>query len=53
MKDGIKRMINGLEDENLGVFASLRKPEQNGQQTKNQSDFELESFFGGRTHVTI
>ena len=26
MKDGIKRMINGLEDERLGVFGSLRDP---------------------------
>ena len=26
MKDGIKRMINGLEDERLGVFGSLREP---------------------------
>jgi hypothetical protein len=24
MIDGIKRMINGLEDENLGVFGSLQ-----------------------------
>jgi GxxExxY protein len=32
MKDGIKRMINGLEDENLGVFGSLREPKHNGQQ---------------------
>ena len=24
MKDGIEGMVNGLEDENLGVFASLR-----------------------------
>ena len=32
MKDGIKRMINGLEDENLGVFGSLREPKRNGQQ---------------------
>ena len=26
MKEGIKRMINGLENENLGVFGSLREP---------------------------
>jgi len=26
MKDGIKRMVNGLENENLGVFGSLREP---------------------------
>ena len=26
VKDGIKRMINGLEDGNLGVFGSLREP---------------------------
>lgn len=30
MKDGIKRMVNGLEDENLGVFGSLREPKGNG-----------------------
>ena len=24
MKDGIEGIVNGLEDENLGVFASLR-----------------------------
>ena len=30
MKGGIKRMINGLEDENLGVFGPLREPKQNG-----------------------
>lgn len=29
MKDGIKRMINGLDDENLGVFGSLREPKGN------------------------
>lgn len=32
MKDGIKRMINGFEDENLGVFGSLRESKRNGQQ---------------------
>ena len=32
MKDGIERMINGLADENLGVFGSLREPKRNGQQ---------------------
>ena len=26
MKDGLKRIINGLEDNNLGVFGSLREP---------------------------
>ncbi len=26
MKGGIKRMINGLEEEKLGVFGSLREP---------------------------
>jgi len=31
MKDGIKRMVNGLPEDNLGVSASLREPEQNGQ----------------------
>ena len=29
MKEGIKRMINGLEDESLGVFGSLREPKTN------------------------
>jgi len=32
MKDGLKRMINGLEDRNLGVFGSSREPKRNGQQ---------------------
>jgi GxxExxY protein len=31
MKDGIKRMIHGLENENLGVFGSLRELKRNGQ----------------------
>ena len=31
MKDGIKRIVNGLLEENLGVSASLREPKQNGQ----------------------
>ena len=31
MKDGIKRMINGLDDANLGVFGSLRESKKNGQ----------------------
>jgi hypothetical protein len=26
MKDGIKRIVNGLEDESLGVFGSWREP---------------------------
>ncbi len=26
MRDGIERVVNGLEDEKLGVFASLRDP---------------------------
>lgn len=29
MKDGIKRIINGLDDETLGVFGSSREPEPN------------------------
>ncbi len=29
MKDGIKRMVNGLDDSNLGVFGSSREPKQN------------------------
>ena len=32
MKDGMKRMINGLEDESLGVFGSLRESKRDGQQ---------------------
>ena len=31
MKDGIKRIVNGLPEENLGVSASLRETKQNGQ----------------------
>jgi hypothetical protein len=31
MKDGIKPMINGLDDEKLGVFGSLRESKRNGQ----------------------
>jgi plasmid rolling circle replication initiator protein Rep len=31
MKDGIKRMINGLEDESLWVFGSLREAKKNCQ----------------------
>jgi len=31
MKDEIKRMVNGLPEENLGVSASLREPKRNGQ----------------------
>lgn len=31
MKDGIKRMINGLDDENLGVFGSSREFNRKGQ----------------------
>jgi len=31
MKDGIKRMINGLDDEKLGVFGSLRESRRKGQ----------------------
>ena len=31
MKGDIKRMINGLEDANLGVFGSSREPKQKGQ----------------------
>ncbi len=29
MKDGLKRMINGLEDKKLGVFGSLRESNRN------------------------
>ena len=29
MKDGLKRMVNGLEDNNLGVFGSSREPNRN------------------------
>ena len=31
MKDGIKRMINGLDDGRLGVFGSLRESKREGQ----------------------
>ena len=31
IKDGIKRMINGLDDEKLGVFGSLRESRKKGQ----------------------
>ena len=43
MKDGIKRMINGLEDENLGVFGSLREPKRNGQQGGDLNSESLRS----------
>lgn len=33
MKDGIKRMINGLEDENLGVFGSCVIPRETANKT--------------------
>jgi hypothetical protein len=32
MKIGIKRMIDGLDDGQLGVFGSLREPRKNYQQ---------------------
>ena len=37
MKDGIERVVNGLPDENLGVFASSReiKPSDNGESRKD------------------
>ena len=38
MKDGLKRMINGLEDNNLGVFGSCVSPNQNAAHTANQSE---------------
>ncbi len=31
MKNGIKRMVNGLDDENLGVFGFLRESKREGQ----------------------
>lgn len=31
MKDGIKHIVNGLGEENLGVSASLREPKRKGQ----------------------
>ena len=34
MKDGIKRMINGLDDKDLGVFGSLRESNRNSQPDK-------------------
>lgn len=39
MKDGIKRVVNGLPEETLCVSASLREPESNGQQ-RGDLDFE-------------
>lgn len=43
MKDGIKRMVNGLPEENLGVSASLREPERNGQQNGDLNSESLRS----------
>jgi GxxExxY protein len=43
MKDGIKHMINGLEDEKLGVFGSLRESKRNGQQDGDLNSESLRS----------
>jgi len=43
MKDGIKRMVNGLEDEKLGVFGSLRESRMNGQQDGDLNSGSLRS----------
>jgi len=40
-KDGVKRMINGLDDETLGVFGSLRETQSKGQPG---GDFKSESL---------
>ena len=48
MKDGIRRVVNGLPEENLGVFASLRETEGNGQQAgTGQPATHPESKSGG------
>jgi GxxExxY protein len=43
MKDGIKRMINGLEDEKLGVFGSLRESKRNSQRDGDLNSESLRS----------
>jgi len=43
IKDGIKRMVNGLPEENLGVSASLREPKRNGQQGADLNSESLRS----------
>ena len=41
MKDGIKRMMNGLEDEKLGVFGSWRESDRKGQQGRGAHSVSL------------
>lgn len=43
MKDGIKRMVNGLENENLGVFGSLREVKRTGQSSSDPDSESLRS----------
>ena len=43
MKDGIKRVVNGLAEENLGVSASLREPQWNGPQGGDPNSESLRS----------
>ncbi len=43
MKDGIKRMVNGLPEENLGVSAALREPKRNCQQDGDLNSESLRS----------
>jgi len=43
MKDGIKRVINGLEDENLGVFGSLRETKGNARPAGGTNSIPLRS----------
>jgi len=50
MKDGIEGMVDGLEDENLGVFASLRDQSfqsEPGGAAKAASPHWLTLAFGG------
>ena len=43
MKEGIKRIVNGLEDETLGVFGSLREPNRIGQPGSGSNSVPLRS----------
>jgi len=43
MKDGIKRMIHGLEDECLGVFGSLRESKRNDRPDGDRKSESLRS----------
>jgi hypothetical protein len=44
MKDGNKRMINGLDDAKLGVFGSLRESRRKGQPGGDLHSESLRSF---------